>query len=159
MAVRQRIPYRKVIQGLTPGAGAEFGFTAPGQGLWRVISLAFTFTTSAAVANRVPSIVVDDGTSVFLRIPTQQAQAATLAITYSAFTDAANANAAANPAILPLPEHGVTLEPGWRLRSSTALIDVLDQYSAISALVEEFPNGPGIEWTPSDGRDVYEIVP
>lgn len=155
MPVKTNVPYQKLATIPNPAAGADFAITAPGQGFWRVLSLAFRLVTSAAVANRTVTLVADDGTSVFFRTNASIQQAAGATVDYGAFAGASSGGFAGVVGVEPLSQDGIWLQPGWRLRSVTGAIDVLDQYSAIAALVEEYPNGPDTEWTPTTDRAEY----
>lgn len=156
MGVKQNVPYLRQVLVATPAAGAEWVITGPGQGLWRVVSVAFTLTTDATVANRGVVLVVDDGTTVIARTGAGAVQAASLTQNYGA---AVGTHTGAAGTALNVPLHnpyGVLLQPGWRLRTETVNLQAGDQYSAIAALVEEFPNGPGMEWQPTVDRAEYE---
>lgn len=141
--------FYQVAQRPNPAAGAEFALTAPGQGLWRVYSIAFTLTTSAVVAARRVTLLADDQTDVWGVFPSTVDQAASGVVRYGAFGGAVGGGLATAALTIALPEGGVLLMPGHRLRSSTTLIDAGDQYTAIRALVQEFPAGPDEEWLPS----------
>lgn len=54
-----------VIVGTVPGVGADISETVPSLRRWQLLSLRATLTCSAAVANRVVSIFMDDGSNVF----------------------------------------------------------------------------------------------
>jgi hypothetical protein len=156
MGVKLNVPYLKAKAVASPAAGAEFTITAPGEGLWRIISLAFTVTTDATVSNRSVGLFVDDGTSVVWRSVAAAVQTATLAWDYCAFAGAGNSDNTGSSNYFPLPDGGLLLPAGWRLRSSTNNLQAADAYSAIAAFVEEYPNGPATEWQPTLARAEYE---
>jgi hypothetical protein len=143
-----REPLLRLITVPTPAAGAEFVVKAPGEGLWRMISIAAIFTASAAVANRRPSLLADDQTDVYWAAESTVDIAAAAAVRVCAYTGAVGAGLTGVLTNLPLPTEGLILQPGYRLRSSTALIDVADQWSAVRAQVMEYPNGPDYETLP-----------
>jgi hypothetical protein len=156
VAVKTNTPYQKIVKVADPAAGAEFALTAPGNGLWRVLSVGFRLVTSAVVANRTAALVADDGTDIFFRTNASLQQAASLTVDYGAFAGASSGGFAGVAGLSPLIQDGVWLQPGWRLRTVTGAIDATDQYSRIVALVEEYPTGPGTEWTPTANRAEYE---
>lgn len=126
-----------------PAAGAEISITPSGLGFWRILSLVFTLTTSAVVANRAPSLAASDGTSRYWRSGAVAVLAASLAGDWSAFPGSTAAGSANGVTHLAFPEGGLLLPPGYRLTTVTAGIDVADQYSAVAALVEELLTGEG----------------
>ena len=156
MAVKDNVPYQKLQKVASPVAGAEWSIAAPGQGLWRVVSAAFRLVTDATVANRTVTLVADDGTDVWFRSVATAQQAASLTVDYGAFAGGSPGGFAGVAGVMPFTQDGLWLQPGWRLRSVTGAIAATDQYSGISLLVEEFPNGPGFEWQPTVDRGLYE---
>lgn len=156
MGVKERVPFLKCHTVASPAAGAEWTLTAPGQGLWRVISLAFTITTDATVSNRSPGLLMDDGTSVVWRSVAAAVQTASLTWDYSAFAGAGNSDNTGQFNYFPLPTEGLIMQPGWRLRSNTNNLQAADAITAIAAFVEEYPNGPAMEWQPTLPRAEYE---
>lgn len=156
MGVRTVVPYVKLVKVQNPAVGVEFSLTAPGNGLWRVMSVVFRFVTSAVVATRTLTLVADDGTDVFFRTNASLQQVAAATVDYGAFEGASSGGFAGVVGIAPLIQDGIWLQPGWRLRSLTTAIDGGDQYSQIVALVEEYPSGPGSEWAPTGERAEYE---
>lgn len=149
MPTKNAYSFVQVVAVATPAAGAEFTLKAPGHGLWRVMSIAFTLVTSAIVANRRPALLADDGTDVFFASLSGVDLAATLTTRLAAFHGATAGGVAGSVVNFPLPGDGLILLPGYRLRSSTTAIDATDQYSAIRAVVHEYPYGPDFEWLPT----------
>lgn len=156
MAVKINVPYLKIVPVSTPAVGTELSLVATGAGLWRVISVAFRFVASAAVATRTVALTADDGTSVYFRSLATIQQTAGQTVDYGAFAGATGAGVAAAAGVVPLTQDGLWLQAGWRLRTSTLAIDGGDQYSNIVAVVEEFPSGPDTEWAPTVDRAEYE---
>jgi hypothetical protein len=83
-------------------------------------------------------------------------QAASLTRGYSAWEGSVSEAAISGDGILGFPTNGLLLPIGNTLQSSTLAIQATDQYSAIVALVEEFPSGPGVEWLPTVMRAEYQ---
>ena len=150
-------PFLQVVQVANPAAGAEFTLKAPGQGIWRVMSLAFTLVTSAVVANRRVALLADDQTDVWFAAATTVDLTATLTTRVGAYQGAASTGLAGSVLNVPLPNDGLVLMPGYRLRTSTLNIDAGDQYSAIRAEVIEYPEGPDFEWLPGVFTQVSEM--
>lgn len=129
------------ITGAVPGAGAEISETVPTGARWELLALTMTLTTSATVANRLPTVTIDDGALVYFRQSAMivLAQSLNLAFQWAegtpSFTLATNGLPAA-----PLPVNN-RLGAGHRIRTSTAAIAVGDQYSLIQYLVREWIEG------------------
>jgi hypothetical protein len=147
--ISQDVQYIRVVQVPTPAVGTDWSVAAPGQGLWRLLAFRYVFTTDANVANRLPSLIVDDGTSALLQVSAPAVQAAGIAQSYSGFPGSGGAALAGAPWLVPCPSDGILLLPGFRLRSSTTAIQVGDQFSAIALYIEELPTGPAVRVTPT----------
>ncbi len=124
-----------------PAAGADWTFTVPTNARWRVQSVKGILTTSAAVANRVPRILLNDGASnVYIGTPNQSVPAGS-----NPFVSGApiTATAAANvtDVLVPLPPT-MYLEPGYTISSSTVGIQGADQWSGLVINVEEWIDIP-----------------
>lgn len=125
------------ITGTTPGAGANFSETVPGNFKWRITAMQFTFTASAAVATRTPAVTLDDGFSVFNTLITNNnvtaGQVATIPVI------AQNASPNATVLVYPVPGLlGILLQPGYRIRSAIFGMQAGDQISALQYVVEEW---------------------
>jgi len=153
VAVRSTVSFHKLERLSNPAAGAEFAFVAPGQGIWRVYSIRFTVATSAIVANRTVAVVIDDGNVEGYRASAPASQAANLTVRYCAAAGVPPGGTAAGGLTIPLPHYGAVLLPGWRLAVDVDAIDAGDQLSAVAALLQEFPTGPGYELVPSVPTD------
>lgn len=129
----------RTIRLATRAAGLEWELKAPGSAYWRVISVTARLVTSAVVANRQVSLIGDDQTNTFFTQGFSSAQAASLTVDYCAHTGGSSI-LAGTTATAPLPHAGLLLIPGYRLRSSTALLDAGDQWSLVTALVDEIPS-------------------
>ena len=129
------------ITGATPGAGAEISETVPTGARWELLAFSAQLVTSATVANRNPSLVLDDGALVYARCPTTQLIAASLTyqVTWAQGFSSAQTTGA-NIAIAPLPIND-RLGSAHRIRTSTVGIQVGDQYSAVQYLVREWIEG------------------
>jgi hypothetical protein len=62
-----------------------------------------------------------------------------------------------SPRSVPLPREGLHLRRGMRLRTVTAGLDVGDQYAAVVAYVQEFPDAPGEQFDPTMPTEVSTL--
>jgi len=121
-----------------PGAGAEWTQTVTADQRWRVLTLRFTFTTDATVANRFPRVeIVAPGAIVQWRSHVHTAQAASLAVVYNFaigtdFISTIDQGEANNE----LPDEG--LRGGMIIRSSTVGIVAGDDYSLVQMSREQW---------------------
>jgi hypothetical protein len=139
MQIPKHAPIRRRIDVPNPAAGANWSATASQGGAWLVRGVAMVLTTSAAVANRLVGLQGTEGTDVTFSISASAVQAASLANRYQAFTGATSQAGASGVLTLGWPNEGLYLPIGCTLSSTTALIDVADQYSAIVLDVVEYP--------------------
>jgi hypothetical protein len=125
------------VTGTDPAAGAEASDTVPAGLRWRLITYQITLVTSAVVNARNPSLIIDDGANIVHQSGANATTPASTTARYlwgagvGAFGSTGNGNQGALPDNLTLPG-------GFRLRTSTALIDAGDNYGAPQFLVEEF---------------------
>lgn len=157
MSTKSAVSFYQVATVAPPGAGQEFALRAPGQGLWRVVSVAFLFTASAAVANRRVALVADDQTDIWFAAESTVDVAAGAAVRFGAYAGAPSTGLTAVLVNIPLPTGGLLLQPGHRLRSSTALLDAGDTFTQIRAQVQEYPQGPALEWLPTVDTQLAEM--
>lgn len=129
----------RVVTGTDPAATAEVSVTVTAGKEWRVESVKFVLVTNATVANRLPAISIDDGTTEFWRFRSTVAQTASLTWTYYflASIDTEINRSAVNEMYEPLPS-GLLLGPGWRILTTTAGIQTGDNYGAPVLYVTEF---------------------
>jgi hypothetical protein len=125
------VPWRRFYKTVTvpnPAAGADWSLTVPASEVWSLVTITATLTTSAAVANRAPSLVVSDGNVRYARMPAIQTQAASLVgiTTWGPYGQSGLTGLIAR-GILPV----AALGPGETIGTLTDLIDVGDQWSAI----------------------------
>lgn len=116
--------------GATPADGAEVVEVLT-EDLNKVLAASLTLTTSAVVANRTVTLVLDDGTDILWRKESPVVQAASLARTYlflTAIPDDAGFDGSGTIR-LALPPN-LALATGSRLRTITTNLDVDDAYAA-----------------------------
>lgn len=130
----------RTIAGTDPAAGAEFSESVPTGARWRLLSLTVQFVTDATVANRFPSVVVDDGTNQLQRIAVSGAVAAstTAPITAGAFGFSGSVSGFN---VLPLVGDPLILMAGYRLRSLTTALQAGDNYGPPTLHIEEWIEG------------------
>jgi hypothetical protein len=121
-----------------PAAGAEVSVVVPPDTFWVVYAVRFRLVTSAAVANRVSRLTLDDGANIYWHADTPAAQAASLTVDY-AYGRVQGVDVTAASGLGPtlsLPD--LVMGPGHRIRTSTALIDAGDDYGAPQVLGGQF---------------------
>jgi hypothetical protein len=128
---------QRIITLAQPALGADWSAAVPATARWRVNALQAQLTTSAAVANRIPHIVITDGQghNVY-NMPAPTNQVAASAVQYSAgatvvtaFFDSA--------AVLALP-YPLKLLQNWTIASLTTGIQAADQWANIVLYVKEW---------------------
>lgn len=128
------------ITGTNPAAGAEISETVPTGARWRLLAILATLTADANVANRVASIFIDDGTNVLIRQSAQSTQGASESRVYSWFPGSQRL-ALVGGDMTWAGSNRLILLAGSRIRTSTALLQAGDDWSAPQLLVEEWIEG------------------
>lgn len=128
----------EVIAGTDPAAGIEISQTVPTGFAWRLLAVTATLVTSAVAANREASLVLDDGTNIFARIPTSQNHAASLTRRVGWFHGATPAAVVTDTTLQAGLPNDVILGAGFRVRIITTNLDAGDNWSAPILLVERF---------------------
>lgn len=120
-----------------PAAGVDWQFALPAYTRARLTGVVATFTTSAVVNNRLPTLVIDDGVNIIYEAPSPSTQAAALGVRYSwgSGVTATLINGSKVVVSLPVPAF---IPVNGRFRSLTPFMDAGDQWSAISASTEEW---------------------
>lgn len=122
-----------VITVANPAAGAEFLYTIPALRTVILLQAYWVLTCDANVANRVPSIVLTDGTDTIWHnhtaTPVTAGQVALIGHSAGIMGwESPNAGGSINLGPLPLP---CFLNPGFTIGSDNDSIQVGDQISAI----------------------------
>lgn len=149
MSDRTQQIHRRALAGTTPAVGVGFAITPNTVGHWRILSMAFTFTTSAVVANRRVRLAMTDGTVTTWRASAFADQAATLAVVHELYPLAVAGAVNDGLTLIPTPPDGLWLPKGWTLNVTAGAIDIGDQFSAISLDIQEMPDGPDYFTEPS----------
>ena len=128
------------VTGTNPAAGVEISETVPTGAVWRLWSIMATLVTSAVVANRQPILIIDDGVNELLRseVVVNETASATWRNTWAPFGAWANSGSGFNGQGIP-PD--LRLAAGYRIRTSTVLIDAGDDWSAPQMWIEEWIEG------------------
>lgn len=117
------------VSNAAPAAGADWTYTVPAGQSFTVETLAFSLTTSAAVANRQVQVIIDDGVNELWRWVAPAVQAATATVEYvGALSTVESGAVRAGVQSFELPN--IVLLPGYRIRSITTAIQAADQYTA-----------------------------
>lgn len=140
---------------VAPAAGGVFTFTVEGGILAKVLTAFCTFTTSAAVANRVPGITIQDPDGFTVYGDAGGAVVAASTAARFAFGTAVpqGVSAQGNRLTAPLPD--LFLPAGYRIVADVAAIDAADQFSVVRGVLLEvdpsafFPAGGLDEWLPA----------
>ena len=129
------------ISGTTPAPGAEISETVPAGARWQLLAFRAQLVTDANVASRVIRLLVDDGANILAHTSTNVGQATALTYTYGWVQGPmTGAVGQVNALLFGLPNL-LLLGAGWRIRTSTASIQVGDQFSLVQYLVREWIEG------------------
>ena len=130
--------YPHTLTVTNPAAGADWGMTTVPLGRYLVRSVIATLTTSAAVANRVPTLeVLSESLAVIARYPATVVQAAGSANLYVWSPAPTTPTTIASIAVSPLPGELILRNP-QQLQAVTLNLQAGDQWSNILILVEEW---------------------
>lgn len=127
----------RTIQGTQPAAGADLNETVPTNAKWILREISAVLTTSAVANNRQVRFILDDGSNVQYATYAPDTQAATLAHRYNMAPAGSDKTVVGTHHFINLP-NVVEMEPTWRWRTATDLIDVGDQWSVPTYVVEEW---------------------
>lgn len=125
------------VTGTLPSAGAEISETVPTGAIWQLKAFTFKLTTSATVANRIPHLIIDDGTNVLLDAPAPSTAGASGTTRYVT-GDNAIAAAVLDSTMWLQSVAALRLLPGYRIRTLTTSLQAADQYTAPQYLVTEW---------------------
>jgi len=118
-----------------PAAGADWSDGPGGNRIWLVLGGRAQLQTSAVVANRTPDLTIAQGGVEHTRVHPGAVQAAGVVNVYSLIPGANNAAGAGPAAAAWGTQAPLLVPPGHRIGSSTGLIDVADQWSAVVLLL------------------------
>jgi len=130
------------LQLANPAAGAEWSTSVPIHTRWQLLGIRAALATSSGASSRQVVFVIDDGVTTQIPIYSAQQQAAALSYTYNAYPGAESgfitAALGAHQVYLALSPLAF-LTSGWRVRSSTANIQAVDQWSGVTLYFMRWP--------------------
>jgi len=128
----------KLYTTANPAAGAEFTYTVPTGLRWRVIGITARIVTSIAVGNRLPTVVLNNGSADFLILPA--GGIITASMTRDCTWLSGVSGYAAGSYVtggLPVP---LIVGPGYVIKSVTEAIQTGDDWAAANLIVMEWPD-------------------
>ena len=125
------------VTGSNPAAGAEVQETVPTGAIWRLHALAATLVNAAAAATRAPQLTLDDGTTVYARIPASGTSIISETVVWTWSNVGAGSTIASVAVSSPLPGE-LRMPAGHRINTLTNAINVADDWGAPQLLVEEW---------------------
>lgn len=129
------------IAGTTPAAGAELNESVPTGARWMLLSLKLLLTTSAVAGNRQITLTFDDGTNFYLVSGQGNTTPASTAQTYYWMHGGLPLVSGSLQGRVQGFPPTMWMLAGHRFNTSTAALDVGDQYSAIHYVVREWLEG------------------
>lgn len=128
-----------VFVGPTPAAGAEARVDRLAPGVYQVLAIRFALTTSAAIADRLPALVVThQGQEVWRVVAPATQPASTTRVYVAAAAVDRVADTTAGFVLLPLPPL-LLLTDLSSVATSTGSIQAADQYSPLTLFVAPCP--------------------
>lgn len=132
--------WKHSLQVTNPLAGVDWTLTlGPNQRL-RIESLNAVFTAAVAIANRQVQLIVDDGVNVVGVFPAASNIVASTISNVTVTAGSVNTPIITTDVLIPIPQP-LILQPGWRLRTTTAGIQAADTWTAIWLNLEEWLEG------------------
>ena len=125
------------IAGTNPAVNVEITETVPTGAQWRLLGFIAQLVTDANVANRQVTLILDDGTTTLWSSLANATQAASLTRNYN-YYPWYTLPAAAGTEIFGYIPPNLLLPAGFRIRTSTASLQVTDNWGAPQLLVEEW---------------------
>jgi hypothetical protein len=120
-----------------PAAGVETTLSVSTAARFRFNALRATLVTDATVAARRVHLVVDDGATIFYDLAAADTQAASLTRNYNFVPEGFQRTAQDSEIYVPIPAD-LRLLQGWRVRTLTTLLAAGDDWSALTALQEQW---------------------
>ena len=129
--------FLRSLTGTNPAANTEISETVPTNARWKLRGLVATLVCGAAVANRKPTLVIDDGASQLLRYSGLTNVTASQTVQFSAFQLGVGTQ---NAGVWDyfITGEAAEISAGWRLRTITTAIQAADDWSAPQIFVEEW---------------------
>lgn len=130
-----------VVRVTQPAAGADPVIVVPGNQVWQVLSVTGILTADAVVANRRPTLIIDDQTTTVAQVATGIVTVASQATRYSFVNGYDLETGAAGAAVSDPFMADNVLPSGWRVRFSTLGLDPGDQWSQLAVWVRRINYG------------------
>jgi hypothetical protein len=124
-----------------PAAGAAFKRKVDARTYEMPLIVRFILTTSAAVANRVPIIALQDGDGTEYCRFTSGITVAASSIVAVTFAAGYGATPTGSSTFATAPMSHVLIPPGFTLTCDAAALDVGDTITSVSLWVKRFPTG------------------
>ena len=128
--------FLRLVAGTNPAAGAEVNNSVASDARWRLYAVRFQLVTDATVATRRVHLIIDDGATTILDIPSETTQTASLTRNYT-FHDFGLTPSAVGTEI-SVNMTSKKLKEGWRIRTSTDNLQAGDDYGIPQMYVEEW---------------------
>lgn len=125
------------VQGTNPAAGAECSDTVPTGARWQLHAWNANLVTSAVVANRQSTLIIDDGVNILYQAGDGANQTASTTVRH-VFGEGVGFWGNPGGVFLGTLPTKLQLLAGWRIRTSTQAIDVGDDYGPPQMLIEEW---------------------
>lgn len=122
------------------GAGFEFTQAVPNGVSWILRAVTAVFHASAAVANRLPALILLDPTFATVSFNPISGVITASSVTTISWAPGMNPFLLIGTAATAAMPAEVRLGPGWFIGSQTALLDAGDSYTGVKLIVEEFIN-------------------
>jgi len=134
------VGWQEPVTVVTPAAGAQWSHKVDGRYFTRVLAVTFTLVTSAVVANRFPAVnLTDNNGRLITSVPAGGTVVASSTLNvFLAAGAPAYAFGASGGTFGFLPD--LLVPPDYSWSSVVAGIDVGDQLSGITLLLQRFPN-------------------
>lgn len=140
-----------------PGPGVDWSFTLPSGAGYQLLLGTATLTTSAAVANRFPTIALQNGDGLtFFRSIDSTAIPATTAASIS-FGPDVTTGAGNTGQLVTIGMPFINLDAGWRIAVITGGLDVADQWSGVRLYLSELHDTDPAEAPGHRAHPVIEI--
>lgn len=131
----------RTILGATPAAGAEVSETVPTGARWELISFAGVLTTAVAVANRRPTLAIDDGANIYGQFDQVTVVTASLTSRNTWGQGLVQFQSGSSAFLVSGFPANQRLGAGHRLRTVTTGIQAADQWGTVVYLVREWLTG------------------
>jgi hypothetical protein len=131
----------RYITGTNPGAGQNLVETVPTGARWQLLSLKFNLSTSGVAGNRIPSLLLDDGTNYYYESIHHTATAATANRDYLWLHGLPIVTSGSTTGVEQGFSPTLWIPSGHRIRTGVAALDAGDAITSIRYVVREWLEG------------------